>query len=387
MGAEKIEMKWRWRLQRILMVLSFLVSGGIDLVAADVNLPDPLVANDGSPVTVADWPERREELLEVFRREMFGRNPVERPADMTCKVTGVTEGAMGGKAILKSIRIDYSGPGGRGGIDMQLYVPARIAGPVPCFLYISGTATASSKYWHPELAIDRGCATAAFFPADVDPDKDDGFKDGVHGIFDEPGVPRKADAWGTIAAWAWGASRCMDYLVTDKDVDATRIAVVGHSRYGKTALWCGAQDTRVALTISNNSGGSGAAISRGKRGERVANAVPYWFCANYRRWANREKDMPFDQHELIALCAPRLVYVSSATEDDWADPAAEFRSCVAASPVWELHGLKGLAGRTMPAPEQPMQDGCIGYHLRTGKHALTPYDWERFLDFAMGRWR
>lgn len=364
-----------------------LLANGIDLTASEPSLPDPLVAANGKPVTVADWPKRREELLEMFRHEMFGRNPVERPANMTFSVIESTNGVMGGKATRKLVRIDYRGPGGKGFINLQLYVPANRTGPVPCFLYISGSATRSAKYWYPEIAIARGFATAAFFPNDVDPDKDDGFKDGVHGIFDPPGVPRKPDAWGTIAAWAWGASRCIDYLVTNADIDTNRIAVVGHSRYGKTALWCGAQDARVALTISNNSGGSGAAVSRGKKGERVANAVPYWFCANYRRWSNREKEMPFDQHELIALCAPRLVYVASATEDEWADPASEFRACVAASPVWELHKLEGLQVKVMPGPEQPLHGGCIGYHLRTGKHALMPCDMEEFVRYARKHWR
>lgn len=370
----------------VLPLMVFFASGGAS-VAENPKLPDPLVDIENRPVTLAEWPQRRMELLEVFRREVYGRNPVERPEGMTCGVRKVEEGVMDGTAIRKRVRIDYSGPGGKGGFDLEVLIPAKRVGPVPCFLYISGSPTASSKHWHPEVVIARGYATAAFCPHEVDEDKDDGFKGGVHGIFDPPGVPRKADAWGTIAAWAWGASRCIDYLVTDADIDSEHIAVVGHSRYGKTALWCGAQDTRVALTISNNSGAGGAAVARGKRGERVANAVPYWFCANYRRWSHREESMPFDQHQLIALCAPRLVYVASATEDDWADPPAEFLGCVAASPVWKLHGLKGLEAEIMPRPEQPLDRGCIGYHLRTGKHALMPYDWERFIDFAMVRWK
>lgn len=373
---------------KFLFPLLVLLATAMKLNADESALPDPLVAADGKPVTAADWPRRREELLELFRREVFGRNPVERPADMTCTVTQVVHGALGGMATCKSIRIAYGGPGGKGGIDLQLFVPAERSGAVPCFLYISGKPTASSTSWHPGIAVARGFATAAFYVGDVDPDQDDGFKDGAHGIFDAPGVPRGPDAWGTIAAWAWAASRCIDYLVTDGDVDAKHIAVAGHSRYGKTALWCGAQDIRVALTISNNSGCTGAAVSRNKRGEDVAainGRFPHWFCVNYRRWNGREGAMPFDQHELIALCAPRMVYVASATEDAWADPAAEFRGCVAASPAWELQSLRGLTSKAMPGPEQPLGDGCIGYHLRTGKHSLAPYDWDRFIDFARNK--
>ncbi len=367
--------------------------------AAEIPLPDPLISNDGTPVkTAADWSKRREELLEVFRREVFGRNPVERPAGMTATVIATRSGMMDGKAIRKQVRIAYQGPGGAGGIDLLLFIPAVHDRPVPCYLLIcnrppkniDAERATPSPFWPAEDIVARGCAAAAFFVGDVDPDKHDGFKDGVHGIFDEPGKPRADDAWGTIAAWAWGASRCIDYLVTDPDMDAKRLAVVGHSRGGKTALWCGAQDERVSLTISNNSGCTGAALSRGKQGESVAKinaSFPHWFCANYKRWNGREAEMPFDQHELIALCAPRLAYVASATEDLWADPDAEFRACVAASPAWTLHGLVGVAATVKPAPEQPVQDGRLGYHLRTGKHDLTPYDWRCYVDFGLKHWR
>lgn len=362
------------------------------LIAGDVALPDPLRFMDGGVVAAGEWPRRRAELQEVFSREVFGRAPLGPPADISFTLVDTKAGMMNGAAVRKRVRIGYSGPGGKGGIDLLLFVPTKRAGPAPCALLICNRPAganldperaAVTGFWPAEALVARGWAAAAFHVADVDPDKDDGFKDGVHGIFDTP--PRAADAWGTLAAWAWGASRCVDYLIGDTDLDPRRIAVVGHSRGGKTALWCGAQDARVALTISNNSGCSGAAISRGKQGEdiaRITAAFPHWFCANYKRWSGREAEMPFDQHELIALIAPRLAYIASASDDAWADPAAEFRSGVAASPVWTLLGARGLVADGMPPPEQPRHDGRIGYHLRTGKHDLTAYDWERFLDFA-----
>lgn len=362
--------------------------------AGESALPDPLIAADGTPVRSADaWTARRAELLELFRREVYGRAPVERPADLTFTVAETTPGMMDGAATRKQVRIAWKGPGGSGGLDLLLFVPSTHAKPVGCFLLICNrgsdntdpTRSVKKPFWPAESIIARGYAAAVFHVDDVDPDKDDGFKDGVHGVFDPPGQPRGGDAWGTIAAWAWGASRVVDYLVTDADLDAQRIAVVGHSRGGKTALWCGAQDTRVALTVSNDSGCTGAAISRGKTGESIAKintSFPHWFCANYKRWNGREAELPVDQHELVALCAPRLVYVASASEDVWADPSAEFRSCVAASPVWQLLGKQGIVATVMPDVEQPVQTGAIGYHLRTGKHDLTVYDWQRYLDFA-----
>lgn len=213
------------------------------LVAGDSALPDPLRFADGSPVTAADWPRRRAELLEVFTREVYGRVPVGRPADLAFSVVDTKADAMDGMAVRKRIRVTYSGPGGKGGIDLQLFVPVKRVGPVPCALLISNRPAsenldperaAKTEFWPAEAIIARGWAAAAFQVADLDPDKDGGFKDGVHGIFDTP--PRAPDAWATIAAWAWGASRCVDYLVSDANIDPKRIAVVGLSRGGKTAL-------------------------------------------------------------------------------------------------------------------------------------------------------
>ncbi len=376
--------------------MGFLLSGSPLLVSAvEPVLPDPFTAMDGTRVrTAAAWQSgRRGELLELFRREVYGRAPVERPVDLASEVTDITTGMMDGAATRKLVRITWSGPNGNGGMNLIIFVPTASKKPAACLLFICNrepknidpTRKEQSEFWPAEAIIARGYATATFIVGDVAPDANDGNSSGVHATFDPKGDARAADAWGTLAAWAWGASRAVDYLVTDPDLDPKRVAVAGHSRAGKSALWCGAQDERVALTISNNSGCGGAAVARGTTGETVAvinQKFPHWFNANYKRWNNREVEMPVDQHQLLALCAPRLVYVASATEDANADPAAEFRACVEASPVWSLFNRTGLAAKVMPSPGQPIHDGRVGYHLRAGEHNLTEADWKLFMDYT-----
>ena len=223
--------------------------------------------------------------------------------------------------------------------------------------------------------------------SEVDPDRADGFGDGVRALFGKP--PAAANAWGALSAWGWGASRIMDYLETEPAIDATRVALIGHSRCGKAALWCGAEDPRFSYVISNNSGCSGAALARSKQGERIADITshfPYWFCANYRQFSHHEERLPIDQHQLLGLIAPRLLYVASATQDDWADGKSEFDSCVRASPVYALFGKTGLQATTLPPPDQALLGGSIGYHMRSGKHDLAVSDWQHYMDFADQHW-
>ncbi len=360
--------------------------------AGEAMLPDPLINNAGEPITTAEqWPARRAEILQMFTEQVYGRTPGERLMKQTITVTEKTPGMMDGAADRLLIRIEWTGPGGTTGMNLTVFIPTKQTKPAACFLLICNrgqenidpTREQKSPFWPAEKIIARGYATAAFWNGDVAPD--DKKKNNTDGIFKVLGAPQADTDWGTLSAWAWGASRAIDALTQQAGIDPKRIAVIGHSRGGKTALWCGAQDERVALTISNDSGCGGAAISRGKEGEKISrinSSFPHWFANNYNKWNDKEFEAPFDQHELLTLCAPRLVYVASASLDKWADPDAEFRSTVAASPVWKLFGHVGMSATTTPAPENPIHDGFIGHHIRTGKHDLTEYDWEQYMNFA-----
>lgn len=363
-----------------------------------LTLPALLIDQAGQAVTSAnDWTNhRRAEILELFRTHVYGRTPVNRPDRLSFKVLEERNDVLDGTATGRKVRIGYSGPGGQGAIILTLFVPKRAPDPAPIFLLIcnrdgedlSLDPAELSPFWPAETIVARGYATAAFQVSDVDPDNFDDFRNGVHGTFDRPGMKRPPDAWGTLAAWAWGASRAIDYFEEASDIDAGRVAVVGHSRGGKTALWCGAQDERIALTISNSSGCTGAALSRRRMGETVSDIntrFPHWFCENYRHFNDNEDALPVDQHMLIALMAPRLVYIASATDDDWADPKGEFLGGLHAQPAYDLFGLPGLDATGMPPADTPVHDGHVGYHIRTGGHDLREFDWQCYLDYA-DRW-
>ena len=382
-------------------------------------LPDPLVAGDGLRVVDSEtwFSKRRPEILRLFREHVYGFAP-ERPRDMKFRVFDVTTGALEGLAVRKQIRIFFTGDLNGPSMDLLLYLPSKAPRPVPVFLglnfrgnhsithdlgvllstrwmrsgggVVNHRATeesrgSASSRWAVEMILKRGYGIATAYYGDIDPDFDDGFKNGVHGAFDTVyGGTRPPDAWGSIAAWAWGLSRAMDYLEQDADVDGRKVAVLGHSRLGKTALWAGAQDERFAIVISNDSGCGGAALSRRRYGEsvrRINKAFPHWFCRNFRRYNDNENALPVDQHMLIALVAPRPVYVASADRDLWADPRGEFLSAKGADPVYKLLGTKGLPVSSMPPLNHPVH-GTIGYHVRSGKHDVTDFDWKCYLDFA-----
>lgn len=393
----------------VIMICTIILAVTDASFAAESPLPDPLTSSAGEKITNAEqWQKtRRPEILELFRTHVYGRAPIGRPDDLRFEVKEINKNALGGAATFKHINIHFSGAGGKGLIELLLFIPNKVSKPAPGFLLICNrdkenidpTRKKKSPFWPVERIVERGYVAATYHNSDLDPDEYDGFKNGVHGIFDSKDSKRPADAWGTIAAWAWGASRVMDYFETDKDIDEKHIGVLGHSRAGKTALWCGAQDERFALTISNNSGNTGAALSRNKtlrqqkgknRGERVKDinkGFPHWCWTNYKKFNDNEDELPVDQHELIALMAPRLVYVASATEDTWADPEGEFLSCVHAGPVYQLFGLGGVGAMKMPKPQQPLHTGHIGYHIRIGKHDLVEYDWNCYMDFADKHWK
>ncbi len=361
-----------------------------------LTLPDALVMNNGSKVTSArSWQEkRRPEMLELFRNNVHGRAPIGRPDGMTFEPKTVNREALGGNATRKDLVVNFTGESSGPRMNMKVVTPNSKTRPVPCFLYLGRPMPAGSPLPSrleealPEI-LSRGYALAIIDREGLDPDEYDEFKNGVHGAFDPP-VERPGDALGTISAWAWGLSRALDYLETDKDVNAKRVAVMGVSRAGKTALWAGAQDERFAMTFSICSGCTGAALSRRRFGEPVGviNArFPHWFCKNYRNFDWNEHALPVDQHMLLSLVAPRLLYVSSADEDLWADPRGEFLGAKFADPVYQLHSTKGLEAEYMPELESPVQTGHIGYHIRRGGHGLEHYDWLRYLDFADKNWK
>jgi hypothetical protein len=236
-----------------------------------------------------------------------------------------------------------------------------------------------------EKILARGYAFATVCYQDIEPDFKGGYVHGIRPLFLKAGQTEPApDEWGAIGAWSYGLSRALDYLEKDTAVDAKRVAIVGHSRLGKTVLWAGALDQRFAMVMSSCSGEGGASLARRNYGETTRNLVdafPYWFCANFRKYADHADQLPVDTHELIALIAPRPVYVTGAEEDKWADPKGEFLACAAAGPVYRLLGALGLGTDQMPPLDQPIMH-TVGYHYRTGGHAVTAFDWEQFLSFA-----
>lgn len=353
-----------------------------------------LLAADLPPV-----PAERRQILTTLEREMYGKSPA-RPTRQGFEFRERNEQALDGKAIRKQVRIWYEAPSGkRDSFELLLYLP-KSPRRVPVFLGMSfggnqcvhadpaifestrwqrtpQTRGGCASRWEVDYVISRGYGTAIVYYGDLDPDFDDGFENGVHALYGKP----KPDEWGSIAAWAWGLSRAMDYLAQDPNVDSRRVAVHGHSRIGKAALWAGAQDERFAMVISNDSGEGGAAIARRLKGERTEDLnkrFPHWFAANFRKYNGKEETLPFDAHWVLHAIAPRLLYVASASEDAWADPEGEFASIQAA----------GMKPHPMLAPGERYFDGRFAYHLREGKHDITRWDWEGFIEFAeRHRWR
>jgi len=379
-------------------------------------LPDPLVTRDGRRITdAAGWEGlRRPEVLDAFSRHVYGRTPaVETRLEVQTNVPDAV--VFGGLAVRRQVRVRLLGSHAAPWIDLLLYIPRQVQGPAPVFLGLNygnqgvhsdpgilpsrNSVAARGEHahrWPLETLLRRGYAVASFHGGDIEVDRhgsscrvnEETIRGGIrHWVMTRDGRREPAaDEWGALGAWAWGLSRVLDYLVSDPATDGGRVVVFGHSRTGKAALWAGAQDRRFAAVISNNSGQGGAALARRKFGETVAASCSLsgsWYCDAYRRYANNEAALPVDAHLLIALMAPRPVHVASAVEDRWADPRGEFLAVFHAEPVYRLMGRPGLglSSPEMPRPDQPVGE-TLGYHLRSGDHEITAYDWARYLDFA-----
>lgn len=416
-------------------------------------LPDPLITESGDEVTEANqWPARRAEIVELFTNHVFGRMPDNRR--VTCKVVRRDVNANEGRTIRtelsvivkspqprpagsgddeKSIEIhvlvDVPNPAKSTPTDSSVAAAGKTPAAVPAFLGLNfegnhtvttdpevristswmrdrndkttegndaiaaGRGVAASR-WPIEMINDRGYALITAYYGDIDPDFDDGFLNGVHGLMPEfiASLPPEQRP-GSIAGWTYGLSCILDAIENTPSlgIDISQVAVIGHSRLGKTALWAGAIDPRFALVVSNDSGCGGAALSRRAVGEtvgRINSSFPHWFCDGFEKYNQNENSLPVDSHELLALAAPRPIAVGSATEDTWADPLGEFLAARDASPVYELLGIPGLLDDNgqvpdqPPAPDHPYSDGAISYHVRTGGHDLAKEDWQCYLDFA-----
>jgi len=383
-----------YKIWSIAVLIFFYLSsyGQSNDAAVKMALPDPLISNSGKKISDRNsWMKnRRGEILTLFEDNLYGQLPKDFDS-IRFRLKSDNKMAMNGKATLKEIGVDVYRNRQLVTINVTLFIPAEAKKPCPVFLLINHrgrtntdpTRVEKSGFWPAEEVIAREYAIAAFHVSDVAADNKDSYNQGVLRLY--PEQLKMPNGMKAIGAWAWGAMRVMDYFETDKEINASKVAVLGHSRGGKAALWTGAQDERFALTISSCSGEQGAALSRHLVGETIEQAntsFPHWFCDNYKKYNANVNALPMDQHELIALMAPRAVYVASASEDNWADPVGEFLSLKYAEPVFGLFGLKPLPVNEQPAKNTPVKSSNMGYHLREGVHNLTLYDWERYMDFA-----
>jgi len=391
---------------------------------APYTMLDPLTALSGQPVTATDWPRRRAEIVTLFEENIFGKTRVSAQGlPLRARVDEQSNHALGGLAIRKQITLYLSAKLENGPKEhLLLYLPlhhlraapvilglnfrgnqtvlsdpairlnpiwtrpAHSTGPPLAALPDESTRGTEASKWQVERILARGYGLATIYYGDLEPDSKGSVQLGIRPQFYAAGqTAPAANDWGAIAAWAWGLSRALDYLSTDPLVDARRVAVTGHSRLGKAADWAAALDTRFAAVLSTESGKGGQSLSRRTFGESVAHlqhSFPYWFCGNYARWVDHDTEIPSDGNLLLSLIAPRLLYVASAESDLYSDPHGEFLSAVSASRVYRLLGKTGVAVDTMPAVNQPTDPSrTVAYHLRSGIHDVTAFDWEQYLNF------
>lgn len=413
-------------MKSLLLIIATLAATGVAYTAASkvnydetkvpqIRIPDVLSSPDGSfkAQTALEWNKRvRPQLADIFCNAIYGQLPP-RPLSQTFEIVESSDNAFGGKALRRQIKIKVADKGGEKSFIMLLYLP-KSKTPVPVFVglnFMGNHATTSdpavimpdwvrntkyknvnitdnkpddshrgfqSRRWPYEKVVERGFGIATIYYCDIYPDLDkaDGAPQSVYAIFDSPRN-------GAIAAWSWGLSRALDALETVRQVDAKRVITIGHSRLGKTSLYAAANDPRFAGAISNDSGCMGAAMSRRRFGETVeiiTRQFPFWFQPKLRNYADKESDLPIDQHQFLALIAPRPLYVASASNDLWADPRGELLSLVEASKVYKLFGAKNLPSAKNFAIEKPFH-GDVAYHMRKGKHDIVEYDWLNYCDF------
>ncbi|WP_439622124.1 glucuronyl esterase domain-containing protein [Gemmata sp.] len=382
-------------------------------------MPSPVVMRDGTPVTSkADWEaKRRPELKELFQHYMYGTYPA-KPEKVTGKVLFEDARAFGGKGTLREVEITFGppewpkiyllvatpngktpaacfvGPNFQGNHCLVADERVRVT-PDWCYPNTPGVknnkATAEGRgkvldVWPFEQALDKGYAVATFYSGDIQPDRPD-VQEGMRKTLGTGPEKKNPAETATVMWWTWGVHRAVDYLVTDPAIDPKRIAVVGHSRLGKAALLAGAFDDRIAVVIPHQSGCGGAGPSRSKNDKaepvaRITKAFPHWFCANFTAFGGDTTKLPFDQNDLVAICAPRPVLMTNAEEDQWANPSGQFDVLRAAAPAYELYGVaKPVVADKMPETGRLAAER-LGYFLRTGKHAMTPADWKAYLEFA-----
>ncbi|WP_291208948.1 prolyl oligopeptidase family serine peptidase [Dyadobacter sp.] len=356
-------------------------------------LPDVLKTTSGKTIRSEEkWEKlRRPEVLKLFEDHVYGQMPTDYDS-IRYALTEDDGPEMDGKAVLKQVGITVFRKGSSVQINLVLFVPVQAKKPVPVFLLINNrgkentdpTRAKKSEFWPAEMVIDSGFAIAAFHVSDLAPDNKDTYTTGVlQKLY--PEQLKKDNGMKAIGAWAWGASRVMDYFETDKDIDAKKVIVVGHSRGGKTSLWAAAQDQRFAACVTNCSGNTGAALARRQFGERISRintTFPHWFSNNYKKYNDKENALPVDQHMLIALIAPRPVYATNASKDLWADPKGTFLALKAAEPVYALYKIQSGLPKDPPGIDKPVIGSHFGYHNREGEHNMTVYDWGNFIRFA-----
>lgn len=389
-------------------------------------LPDLMLTTSGKRVTnKVDWTGRRAELLQLFAENVYGKTPAQ-PVRLRFQTTSVDQSARNGLAVRKQVSIFFADYPKLPPIEVLLYIPKSATKPAPVLMglnfcgnhcvttepdialstrWVSNARSDASvgevsvnnkatqkargmqgRRWPVDTILKRGYALVTAYYGDIEPDHPQGWQTSVRSVLGDSARygNSQASEWGAIGAWAWGMSRIMDYLQTDPAINARRVVLMGHSRIGKAALWAGAQDERFAAVVSNESGEGGAALSRREYGEtveRLNTSFPHWFTGRYKTYNRRVADLPVDQHQLLALIAPRPLYVASADGDQWSDPKGEFLGAFQAEGAYKLYGKTGLGTVPFPGLNQPVGQ-TVRYHDRTGKHDVTDYDWAQYLRFA-----